>query len=243
MNPNQQSDSLKPDSTRYYDAFADSGFYDKDAEGAGWPTQAEALIARAFEAKPAGTVRTALDLGAGTGIVTDAIMKFAQPKRLVAVDASSRMLALLQQKYAASEKPAATIDVETDTIQHYVAESEETFDFIMSLSVLEFLPNLPFTLRQVARLLNENGIFAFTYVPQAEGEPPEKLIDDTAKIHASMIEYHWPSAEAEQALTDSGLTVVDRVDAVTAQEAKTLEYNFIVAEKPPAQLKPGILPR
>ncbi len=222
-------DKPKPDAGHYYDQFADSGFYDKDAEATGWPNQTEVLINRAFQHIDPAAARSVLDLGAGTGITLEAIRQHAQPSRTVGVDMSPKMLALLEAK-----ENLQGIEIVEDTIQGYVAGCQEKFDFISSFSVLEFLPNLPATLRDTAGLLNENGVLAITYVGRAEGQPPETLIDGTEKLNAAMIEYRWPAAEIKAALTESGLTIVDQVDDVHAQEAKGLDYNFIVAKKPAA---------
>lgn len=229
MNKRLREDLPKPDAHDYYEAFAESGWYDKDAKSAGWPVVLDTLISRTLEIKPAEDVHLVLDLGAGTGLALAAIRQRSRPDRIVAVDFSTKMLEFLKAKYIADE-----VTIETDTIQHYVQECPEKFDLITSFSVLEFLPNLPMTLHDTARLLQPGGALAFTYVSRGPEDAPEKLIDgSTTIIGATMFEYHWLPEEIESALTDSGLDVVEHVEAATP-ELRGLDYSFVVAQQPQA---------
>lgn len=217
----------KPSARGYFDAFAP--MHDEYAEAAGWPAKLDRLIGKAVGLKEPGTVKTALDLGAGTGISVDAVKRHAHPSRIVAVDTSSRMLDRLRERHGTGDVETVTADIGA-----YLAENGDTFDLITAMSALEFVPDLPVVLGQMACLLNDGGMFAGTYVPR-EPEGPVARINISPGIGQSLKEYYWPQEDIERSLTDSGLAIVAR-DAMPAYEegdVRVGSYNFVVATKPP----------
>src|SRR6185312_13106721 len=94
--PNGQRKSA---SNRYYDEFAKSGLYDVDAKETGWAARIEELAERTLSLKPPEEVSSFLDLGVGTGLSLDAILRRAEVERIVAVDASSEMIELLRKNH------------------------------------------------------------------------------------------------------------------------------------------------
>jgi cyclopropane fatty-acyl-phospholipid synthase-like methyltransferase len=227
MSKEQGADLSKMDPRHYYDSFAESGWYDVDSAESGWPAAADELMARAFDAKPAESIGSALDLGAGTGLTVAAIKKHVTPERLVAVDLSSKMLELFKKKDISEG-----VELETDSIQHYVAECKDRFDLIIAFNAIQFLPNLPMTLRDTTRLLNPGGALALTYVPRrTEEDPPERLINSTPTIGSAVFEFRWLPGEIEQAVTDGGLEIVDRLPYATP-DVRGLDYSLLIARNP-----------
>ncbi len=225
-------DPLKPDPVEYFNAFA--RYYDAELAEQGIPAKEEALIKRAVEQAGPENIHSALDLGAGTGIVVGAIQKYAAPSRIVAVDPSTAMLWNLRHKYPSKEVAAVE-----DSLQDYVGRTEETFDLITCVAVLEFLDDAPEAITNAGRLLNPGGTLAFTYVPRGDHETREKFVDDSESlIQRTVLEYRWLPEEIESSITASGLTIIDRVDGVRTQEysaeTHTAErnYNFVVAARP-----------
>jgi predicted TPR repeat methyltransferase len=228
---NELSQELPPPSVgNYFDSFAKSGLYDKDAEDFGWLPIADKLAERALDAKPGDDVNSVLDLATGTGIVIESIKRRMQPERTVAVDLSADMLELFRQK----KDIASGVVLQQDSVHHYAETCQETFDLVTFLCAAEYLPNLPFTLRKIAQLLDENGVLAFTYLPQTGEQPPEEFVDSTAKIGETIIRYRWPVNEVEEALTDSGLVIADNLDMSDIQEMEGYDYRFITATRPVA---------
>lgn len=99
-----------------------------------------------------------LDLGCGDGKLTRIIMEHASRRSLVGVDldpGETEQAARLGFYEAVHTTSAAEIP-----------EPGESFDFVLSNSVLEHIPDLGPVLAEVSRLLKPNGRFLFT-VPSA----------------------------------------------------------------------------
>jgi SAM-dependent methyltransferase len=95
-----------------------------------------------------------LDLGCGDGILTDILLRRTGSRNLVGVDADPL------ETQAAARFPfyrrlhACPAD--------RIPESDASFDFVLSNSVLEHIPDLEAAVAEVARLLRRNGRFLFT---------------------------------------------------------------------------------
>lgn len=225
-------EKLRPDKVSYFDAFA--RYYDQELKEQGIPEKLDELVRWAVGLTDKSDAESALDMGAGTGIIIDAIKKYADPKRIVAVDSSAGMLAYLLRKH-----PDGDVSIINENLQDYTVDSSETFDLITCLTVLEFLPDAPEAISNAGRLLNEGGTLAFSYVPREEGETRQRFVDDSGSLIArTVMEYHWRPEEIEHAVTDSGLTIVGRIEGLRTQEydekTNTAERNnnFVVAVKP-----------
>lgn len=218
-----------PNTINYYDAFAGSDYYAIDAEAVGWPTITNKLVARALSYTSPLAIQSALDLGAGTGISVDAIKAHSRPRRVVAVDASVQMLAQLRQGHFATD----TVAVES-SIERYVAECNEDFDLITSMSTLELVPTAPDVLCRASMLLGRGGVLAFTYMPLTGTKPREETID-SPMIGQSLRQYRWLPEEIERPLVARGLDVVEHSAAIPIDDspveaaAHALDYSFVIA--------------
>jgi SAM-dependent methyltransferase len=95
-----------------------------------------------------------LDLGCGDGKLTALILERAGPRRLVGSDIDP----LETQAATRSGIYEAVHTVAGDCIP----EEDHSFDFVISNSVLEHIPELEPVLRQVGRVLRPGGRFLFT---------------------------------------------------------------------------------
>lgn len=95
-----------------------------------------------------------LDLGCGDGILTDILLRHTGARTLVGVDPDPL------ETEAAARFPFYR-RVHTCPGDR-IPEPDASFDFVLSNSVLEHIPDLEATIAEVARLLRKDGRFVFT---------------------------------------------------------------------------------
>ena len=95
-----------------------------------------------------------LDLGCGDGILTDILLRHVESRTLVGVDVDPL------ETQAAARFPFYR-RVHT-CAAGAIAEPDGSFDFVLSNSVLEHIPDLEGAIAEVARLLRPDGRFVFT---------------------------------------------------------------------------------
>lgn len=95
-----------------------------------------------------------LDLGCGDGKLTGVILDWTGPRRLIGVDPDP----FETEAACKTGLYEAVHAVPGDAIP----ELDGSFDFVISNSVLEHVPDLESVLREVARLLRPGGAFLFT---------------------------------------------------------------------------------
>jgi SAM-dependent methyltransferase len=95
-----------------------------------------------------------LDLGCGDGILTDILLRQIGPRTLVGVDLDPL------ETQAAARFPFYR-RVHTCSGDD-IPEPDASFDFVLSNSVLEHIPELEATIAEIARLLRKDGRFLFT---------------------------------------------------------------------------------
>ncbi|MGH6844113.1 MAG: class I SAM-dependent methyltransferase [Methylocella sp.] len=99
-----------------------------------------------------------LDLGCGDGILTDILLAHAGPRTLVGIDVDP-LEAAAAEKFPFYERVHAAP-------ANAIPEPDCTFDFVLSSSVLEHIPDLEGTIAETARVLRGGGRFLLT-VPTA----------------------------------------------------------------------------
>lgn len=116
---------------------------------------ARAVVEAIRAAVPLRPDMTALDVGAGTGLVSLALLPFV--REITAVDASSGMLGVLDEK-------AHSLGILNLFPLHYdVAKAElppDQYDLVVSSMTLHHLPDVPFVLRRLRHALREGGWIA-----------------------------------------------------------------------------------
>ncbi len=95
-----------------------------------------------------------LDLGCGDGILTDILLRRTGPRSLVGVDVDPL------ETRAAARFPFYR-RVHTCAADR-IPEPDASFDFVLSNSVLEHIPDLEAAVAEISRVLRANGRFLFT---------------------------------------------------------------------------------
>ncbi len=228
MAESMHNDALTPDIGGYNDAIAD--MYDRATEAEDW-SSVNNKAAQALRRHTTGTQQpTVLDLGAGTGKTIDAVLASVEPSRIVAVDASAKMLDHLRRKH-----PFSAIETVQAKIEDYVATSTETFDIITAIGSFEFVENLPQVLGRLAIRLRPNGLLAATYISREPtiASESEKTFQVTS-LGQAFTEYYWRENEIVRSLTTNGLTVRHEPPFPAYQRGtEAVAYVFVAATRPP----------
>jgi predicted TPR repeat methyltransferase len=220
----------------------------------GWP--ANDMLCEELVANPQ-RVDLALDLGAGTGLSTDAIVRGANPRHIIAADISRAMLEQLSHPH--TQHPEIVIArmaidrfmagfqsvfegerlrnrsnsdprliVSRWAMGRFFAHPHTRFDLITAIGLLHFLPNPQSVISSVARILNGRGRFIFTYDPFIAEHP----IHGEAQTTYNLTVYRSAPVDIEDALRRNGLGVVSDRPFVPQPNGNT-EYQarFVVARK------------
>lgn len=179
---------------RYFDAHADS-YDDYTGNGAWTPNLYLASVLDALRADEA-EVRTALDLGTGTGQTLAVVHTTFPQARLWASDVSAAML-----QHAARKVPSAQFEVAD--LASYVAGLTECFDLVTAIGCLELIGDLESVLPMLMRHVNPGGHLALTFEPVVDevgaehaassGSPAD--LDSEPRWH-----YTWSTARVLRAL-------------------------------------------
>lgn len=101
----------------------------------------------------------ALDIGAGTGFVTQKLFKASY--KVTAIDLSAEMLDILKQKLNADPNLSTqTIDADT-----FLDNTQEKYNLITCSSVLHHLPDYTQTIQSMINHLEPNGYLLFFHEP------------------------------------------------------------------------------
>jgi trans-aconitate methyltransferase len=180
---------------RYFDAHADS--YDEyTGKGAWTPNHYLAVVLQRLAADGV-EVRTALDLGTGTGQTLVVVHSAFPQARLWASDLSPAML-----ERAARKVPSAQFEVAD--ISSHIAGLTESFDLVTAIGCLELLSDLESVLPKLMQHVNPGGHLALTFEPvmdemgaehAASMGSPAADIDDERRWR-----YTWSTARVLRAL-------------------------------------------
>jgi SAM-dependent methyltransferase len=176
-------------------------------------------LATAFDSDGLG-----LDLGCGDGILTDILFKrIGKRPRLVGVDIDP-LETEAAQSYPFYER------IHTCTAQA-IPEADGAFDYVVSNSVLEHIPDLEGVIAEVGRLLRPGGRFYFTvpgpeFRPNLRGSIVPGLSRDRylADLDRRLAHVHYLSSDEWHALADRhGLAVDSAADYLDRRETRRWE--------------------
>jgi trans-aconitate methyltransferase len=178
---------------RYFDAQADS--YDEYTGDGAWA--ANQYLAGVLHTLAAGQaeVRTALDLGAGTGQTLEVVHATFPQAELWASDLSAAML-----QRAALKVPDAHFEVAD--ISSHVARLTRSFDLVTAVGCLEMVGDLMSVLPRLMQHLNPGGHLALTTQALIDGQGAEHASTalSTADGDAPRWCYSWSTARLLGAL-------------------------------------------
>ncbi len=139
---------------------------------------------------PDGTYRSVLDLGCGTGAFGRAFQ--AAGRHIKGVDFSPEMLAF-------ADKTGAYDALVEGEISAFLQSDTNTYDLIVAVELLGYLPDIQSFFSLVSNRLNKGGVFAFS-------------VETTDKQHAVLSEsgrYLYPLSLVENCLAEAGLSMSD----------------------------------
>jgi SAM-dependent methyltransferase len=152
-----------------------------------------------------------LDLGCGTGALSDAVLRHGSPARLLGIDPSEAYVTYVREHIA---DPRASFDVVDAAGLTTVSED---FDAVVSGLVLNFLPDRGAALSQMRRAAGTGGTVA-GYVWDYPGEmwPLRHFWDAAVDLDPAAEQLHegrrfdWcRPAELEAAFTDAGFAAAE----------------------------------
>jgi malonyl-CoA O-methyltransferase len=101
--------------------------------------------------------RRILDLGAGTGMFTSALMKRYRKADVVALDIAKPMLHRVKQRAGWLRKPGC-VCADSESLPF----NDDSFDFIFSNLMLQWCTDLEATFKELRRVLSPGGLLMFT---------------------------------------------------------------------------------
>jgi len=142
-----------------FSRFAES--YDKHAVVQ--KKSAEILVRLLKQNVPTMTDPVALEIGAGTGLLTCELLEEFPQCSLVCLDASSAMLKRLKKKIRAAHGDASVSAylLDCNRLSEFMVEQDFQFDVIVSSFALQWIRDLPFLFKTLNKLLLPGGRLAF----------------------------------------------------------------------------------
>lgn len=134
----------------YYDAWA--GSYDSDLDG--WAYSAPDVVARYVNAH-AAAARTILDAGCGTGRAGIALREIGFTGELHGVDVSAASLPVAE---ATGEYDSLAVA----DLQQPLSFDDDTFDVLVCVGVMTYLPDVEATWREFSRVVRSGGLVVAT---------------------------------------------------------------------------------
>ncbi len=131
--------------------------YDRITRLFNWstPDKVYDAVTRSREEQP----QTILDLGSGTGILSEMFMKHSHNRdiHIVGIDLSSPMLRQFKGKGVTDSL------IQCDAGKRHIPLRDSSFDTVVSSGVLDFIGSLDGLSREMARVAKPGGIIAVTY--------------------------------------------------------------------------------
>lgn len=204
-------DSAERDVAAYFDRAAP--FYDRvTLEPAPWPPN---LVLAALLAGHLRPGMRALDIGAGTGQTTAALVPPLEAHDITGVDISAGMLAAYAERFSA----AGTF---RGTLAEYLASDHATApDIIVSVGAFEFVADLRTVLQDCGRLLLPSGLLAIsceTGVPNPAADP---------------LRYPRAAEDIERLVREAGFVILAAHQAEAYREASMpVNFAYVLAQRP-----------
>lgn len=128
-----------------------------------------------------------LDFGCGTGLLTDLLRP--KVKKIVAMDVSSQMIRLLEdkiicQEWSNTQAIHCALASLTDESRQVVESLYGTMDMIVASSVLNFIPedDVSVTMEMLGKFLKPGGMLVHSDWPKSEAKHPDAMDDAKASF-------------------------------------------------------------
>lgn len=103
-----------------------------------------------------------LDLGCGTGFLTEILLKYFPHSQITAVDIAPGMINRMKEKFSHRKTISYWCgDIEDEEFKKIMARQEK-YDIIVSNAAFQWINNLEYVMKTVVPKLNEKGIFGFS---------------------------------------------------------------------------------
>lgn len=100
-----------------------------------------------------------MDLGAGTGRISEIIISELRPKKIVLVDSSKAMLNFAQERIKNTKSTVVKFEIRDVT----KLKNKEKFDLVIAFHLVKHLENVETFLDSVNKVLSDNGKFIFDF--------------------------------------------------------------------------------
>lgn len=167
--------------------------------------------------KPPLPVRHAVDLGTGTGLVLFHLKKEFASARLTGIDLSAKMLEECRKKALAHR-----------LLQHNLATDgwplgKSAAQIVTASGVLEFVRNSGNFIKNVAAILQKDGLSVITYQPPHTGKKPP--------IGSGIAYNHLPS-EMTDSFGQAGMEILEHSEFAAYRHCgSVIHYRLIAARK------------
>ena len=192
-----------------------------------YPFQPATAVWRASEVAEVAAVKfpagIGLDLGCGDGRLTRVLVEQVGGLRLVGLDVDPLETALAEEEHLYERVHTCTAD--------RIPERDASFDFVLSVSVMEHIPNLEAVLSEVARVLKPGGRLITTVPgigfhaslrgPLLPGFSREEYLRSVDRRVAHL--RYWTSAQWQSALTAAGLRLVEARPILSRRDVRRWE--------------------
>lgn len=215
-----------------------------------YPFQPATAIWRAVEVAEVARVSfpegLGLDLGCGDGRLSRVITEQMRPMRLVGLDVDPQETSL-----AAGEGIYERVHTSSAAV---IPEPNESFDFVMSISVMEHIAEIEGTLSEVSRVLRPGGLL-ITTVPSVGFHdclrgplmPGASRSDYLARLDRRLAHLrYWTVEEWRRALGATGLSLVEARSFLSRRDVRRWEsisrltggvLHALSGRKPPIEIQ------
>ncbi len=202
--------------------------YDEQARQTKW-FGADAVFGLTYEFVQPGEVL--LDIGIGSGL--SSVLFHKAGLKIYGLDASDEILKVCEAKGFVADLRQHDI---RDTPYPY---PDQFFQHIISVAVLNALPDLHPVVVEVGRMLKPQGIFAFTVENQKPGDADRYLInkidvDEQPKPEDAVILFRCRPAEISDLLTKQGFTLRKTFEFAAFEypaEQRNIFFKAYIAQK------------
>lgn len=173
-----------------------------------WSSLVAAQFVPWLDAVPGGSW---LDAGCGTGALSEAVLRHAEPTRIHGIDTSEPYLDVARHRLSGT---IATFEL-GDTMR--LDDADDSHDAVVSALVLNFVPDAAAALAEQARVTAPGGVVGAYVWDYAEGMQLMRYFwdavierDESMRQFAEQYKYaDWRPANIEQLFMDAGLTAVE----------------------------------